>query len=222
MSPRYLRFPASLFVLFVFVINGRTTFGQLDAPTAFSDFAGCKHHTCTWVPWDTHKTFKHGEFTYTVDNLKEDDGGGDFVLRRGDRELIRTSLKDLSASISVVWSPNSHAFAVTWSDGGAIGNFYMRAFQIRGDSVAEMPATQQAFQNFKARHWCIPRGDNVQAYRWSADSRNLVLVLSVYPTGDCGKDLGHTEGYVVEASTGKIEQNWNVRQLNRYVRSHPE
>jgi hypothetical protein len=222
MPARCFRFPASLFVLLVFVTSGRATLGQLDAPTAFSDFAGCKHHTCTWVPWDTHKTFKHGEFAYTVDNFKENDDGGDFVLRRGGKELLRTPLKDLSASVSVVWSPDSRSFAVTWSNGGASGWFDVRVFQIRGDSVVELPAIHDAFENFKARHWCRSRGDNRQAYRWASDSQELVLVLSVYPAGDCGEEMGHTEGLVVNASTGRIEQNWNLQRLKAYIQSHPE
>jgi hypothetical protein len=199
-----------------------TVFAQLDAPTALSDFAGCAHHTCTWVPWSTHKTFKQGDLTYTVEVTNKDDSGGEFVLRRVGKELLRTPLKDLSASASVVWSDDKKSFAITWSDGGAIGNFHVRTFHIDGDSVTEWPATQQAFDAFKALHWCKTRGDNIQAYRWLPDSKGLVLVLSVYPTGDCGEDLGHTEAYVVDAATGDIQQKWGVKQLNAYMRSFPE
>jgi hypothetical protein len=122
----------------------------------------------------------------------------------------------------VVWSDDKRNFAVTWSDGGAIGGFYVRVFHIDGDSVTELPSTQAAFGKFKAHHWCETRGNNIQAYDWLADSRQLVLVLSVYPTSDCGKEMGHTEAYVVDAATGNIRQHWNVKQLNSYVRSHPE
>ena len=222
MSPRMFSRYLLRFALLVLAVGCPAAWAQLDAPTAFSDFVGCKHHTCTWVPWDTHKTFKHGEFVYTVDNFKENDEGGDFVLRRGDRELLRTPLKDLSASVSVVWSPDSRSFAVTWSNGGASGWFDVRVFQIRGDMVFELPAVDVAFENFKARHWCPARGDNRQAYRWTSDSQELILVLSVYPTSDCGKQMGHAEGFVVNASTGRIKQNWNLHRLEAYIRSHPE
>jgi len=63
--------------------------------------------------------------------------------------------------------------------------------------------------------------DNIQAYRGSGLSR-LILVLSVYPTGDCGKELGHTEAYVVDATTGNIRQHWAIKRLNAYMRSYPE
>ncbi len=42
-------------------------FCQLDAPGAFSNFAGCAHHTCTWVPWSVHRIFQEGKLSYTVD-----------------------------------------------------------------------------------------------------------------------------------------------------------
>lgn len=203
-------------------IGSSAACAQLDAPTALSEYASCKHHTCTWVPWNTHKTFKHGEFAYTVDKLKDNDEDGDFVLRRRDKVLLRTPLKDLSASVSVVWSPDSRSFAITWSNGGASGGFDVRVFQIRGDSAVELPAVGVAYEAFKARHWCPARGDNLQAYRWTSDSKELILVLSVYPTGDCGKQMGHTEGFVVDASTGRIIKNWNRHRLEAYVRSHPE
>ena len=188
---------------------------QLAAPTALSDFSECSHHTCTWVPWSTNRTFQKGSLTYTVD-------GDDFVIRRSGKELLRAPLKDLSASVSVVWSDDQTHFAVTWSDGGEIGGFHVRAFRVEGDSFIELLATQKAYDVFKAHYWCETRGDNIQAYKWLPDSRSLVLVLSVYPTGDCGKDLGHTEGYVVDAATGDILQHWGIRHLNAYMRAHPE
>ena len=135
---------------------------------------------------------------------------------------MRSPLKDLSASTSVVWSEDKNSFAVTWSDGGAIGNFHVRVFHVEGNLVTEWPTTQQAFDSFKARHWCEARGDNIQAFRWFPDSQELVLVLSVYPTGDCGKELGYTEAYVVDAATGNIQQHWGLKKLNVYMRSHPE
>ncbi len=196
-------------------------FCQLDAPGAFSDFAGCAHHTCTWVPFIVKRTFRRGEFSYTVE-AKGAGTGGFFVLNRGDKELLRADLDELDASVSVVWSDDDRFFAVTWSDGGAIGGFHVRVFRIDGDSVTELPAWQRAWSVFKRRHWCETRGDNIQAYSWLPDPRRLILVLSVYPTGDCGAETGYTEAFVVDAATGDIQQHWGIRKLNEYMRLHPE
>jgi hypothetical protein len=122
----------------------------------------------------------------------------------------------------VVWSDDGNNLAVTWSDGGAIGNFHVRAFHIEGDAVTELPVTAQAFKAFKARHWCEARGDNIQAYNWLSESHSLILVLSVYPTGDCGKESGHTEAYVVDATTGDIKENWTLSRLKTHIKTHPE
>jgi hypothetical protein len=187
----YCLFP--IIGLLIFLCGSTPSLAQLDAPGALSDIEGCAHHTCTWVPGVIQKTFKQGDFDYTVEVNSKDDSGGFFVLRHDGKELLHTPLKDLSASTSVVWSDNNKSFAVTWSDGGAIGNFHVRVFHIERNAVFEWPATRQAFESFKTAHWCKTRGDNIQAYKWLPDSRGLVLVLSVYPTGDCGKDLGHTE-----------------------------
>lgn len=208
--------------LLLFLSSSTSSLAQLEAPGALSDFAGCAHHTCTWIPWSTQKVFKQGDLTYTVEVDSKNDSGGVFVLRRHGKELLRTPLKDLSASTSVVWSDDKKNFAITWSDGGAIGNFHVRVFHIEGSAVSEWPATQQAFKSFKAFHWCKTRGDNIQAYTWLPDSQDLVLVLSVYPTGDCGNDLGHTEAFVVDAETGKIQQHWEIAQLNAYMHTHLE
>lgn len=208
--------------LLLFQSSPSISLAQIEAPGALSDFAGCAHHTCTWVPGSTQKKFNQGYLTYTVEMDSKDDSGGIFVLRRGNRELLRTPLKDLSASVSVVWSDNKKNFAITWSDGGAIGGFHVRVFHVEGSSVSEWPATQQAFESFKTVYWCKARGDNIQAYRWLSDSQELILVLSVYPTSDCGKDLGHTEAFVVDAETGKIQQHWEIAQFKAYMHSHPE
>jgi hypothetical protein len=196
--------------------------GQLDAPGALDSFSGCAHHTCAGVPSSSHKTFRKGDLGYAVETPDEDAKSSELVLLQAGKELLRTPLKDLSASVSVVWSDDAKSFAVTWSDGGAIGNFHVRVFHIDGDSVTELPATQKVFDAFKVRHWCETRGDNIQAHSWLPNSRELVLVLSVYPTGDCGKDLGHMEAYVVDAANGAIRQHWGLKQLTAYMRTDPE
>jgi hypothetical protein len=40
--------------------------------------------------------------------------------------------------------------------------------------------------------------------RWLNGSKELLLALQVYPTSDCGKDMGRYGGYRVETDTGTI------------------
>lgn len=195
-------------------------FAQLAAPTAFSNYTGCAYNTCTWVPNSGQKTFQRGDFKYLVDTTSVENDGT-FVLRKNGEVLLHTILQDLSASVSVVWSPKNDAFAITWSDGGAIGNFHVRVFQIHDRTVEEVPASEKAIANFKLRHYCPSRGNNVQAYRW-LNSDQLLLVTSVYPTGDCGLDGGHMEGYVVHVQDGSIVRHLNLQELKADMREHPE
>jgi len=192
---------------------------QLPAPTAISGFGytSCSHSSCLFVPDDQHpKAYRQGDLSYTVTE------GGKFTLSRRQKGIFSTRLKDLSASVFVVWSERNDWFAITWSDGGAIGNFHTRVFQIAGDKVNEAESVKTAFSDFRGRHSCKARGDNVQAYGWDQETGALVLVTSVYPTGDCGKDLGHTEAYWVQPTDGAILRHLSLREFNLYAKSHPQ
>jgi hypothetical protein len=197
-------------------------FAQISAPSGFDDSVHCSRTGCIWVPFNSPRSFKRGDLIYAVKPDPVKDTGGTFVLSRHGRVLLQTRLSDLSASTSVEWSDDNQSFAITWSSGGAIGRFHVRVFHVDGDRVVEWPATQNAWPDFKARHWCPARGNNVQAFGWMKDNSNLLLVLSVYPTRDCGKDMGYTEGFIVDAATGEIRNRLNRGQLVEYVRSHRE
>ncbi|MDR3735033.1 MAG: hypothetical protein P4L10_05770 [Acidobacteriaceae bacterium] len=199
----------------------RNAGAQLDAPGAFSSFSGCAHDTCLWVPTAESKVFTHGEYRYTVITNK-DETEAKFQLTKGSAVLLSTPLKDWSASVSVVWSKEGSSFAITWSDGGAVGDFHVRAFRISGNQLKEEPVAKYAMRNFKTRHNCIARGDNIQAYKWSNSGDKLLLVLSVYPASDCGRDLGHMEAYWVQADNGAILQHLNLRELKAYIKLHPQ
>jgi hypothetical protein len=208
-----------LFSTFSLLLACSTGLCQMAAPTAISDFgySSCSRNSCLFVPDDQHPmTYKRGEFSYTV---KED---GTFMLSRDHKAILLTSLKDLNASVFVTWSEKNDWFAITWSDGGAIGNFHTRVFHVADDKVKETDSVGTTYANFRSRHWCETRGDNTQAYGWDRKTGTLVLVMSVYPTGDCGKDLGHTEAYLVQPTDGAILKHLTPREFDIYVKSHPQ
>ena len=201
------------------LLAGVSVMCQLPAPTAISGFGytSCTHSSCLFVPDDEHpKAYRQGDFGHTVAE------SGQFTLSRGLKVIFSTRLKDLSASVFVVWSERNDWFAITWSDGGAIGNFHTRVFQIAGDKVIEAESVKTAFADFRGRHWCKARGDNVQAYVWDEETGALVLVTSVYPTGDCGKDLGHTEAYFVRPTDGAVLRHLSLREFDTYAKTHQQ
>jgi hypothetical protein len=105
--------------------------------------------------------------------------------------------------------------ALTYSDGGAIGGYHVRVFLIEGYGVRDVSkCIDDAVADFKARHYCNTRRNNVSALKWIRGS--LLILTEVYPTGDCGPDLGHLEGYLASVPQGKILEHMTLNQLKHY------
>jgi len=64
-------------------------------------------------------------------------------------------------------------------------------------------------------------GKTYQAYRWDEANEALVLVMSVYPASDCGKEMGHTEAYFVQPADGGILHHVDLAQLEAYMKTYP-
>jgi hypothetical protein len=131
-----------------------------------------------------------------------------FTCKHGNRILQTIEVKDLwNPNGWLAVSPDKHTFAITWSDGGEIGGFHTRVFERTAQGFfAERPAiVENVIRDFEARHLCKTRGDNFSAVGW-LDINHLILEASVYPTSDCGPDLGYTERYVVQLSNGTIQK----------------
>lgn len=153
-----------------------------------------------------------------------EDDGATFWFGRGKKEIFRFSTKDLSSQS--VWIAVDHNrglrgthdqayIALTYSDGGAIGGFHVRVFLIDGNGVKDVSRSiDGAVADFKSHHYCKTRGNNVTGLKWIRGS--LLLLTEVYPTGDCGSDLGHIEGYLVSVPEGKILEHFTLNQLKHY------
>ena len=153
----------------------------------------------------------------------EEDGATFWFVRKG-KTIFSFTAKDLSADgvwiavdreVSPALGFAYNHVALTYSDGGAIGNFHVRVFQIDGDVITDLSKTiEGAVGDFKARHYCKERGNNVTALKWVKG--DLLLMAQVYPTGDCGSDLGHIEAYRVSMPDGKILQHLTLEQLKQF------
>ena len=141
-----------------------------------------------------------------------------FELRRDGKILYSFHIDDFSnPNGTLLWAPDGKAFAVIYSDGGAIGNFHVRLFTVSGEVVNDVSrAIEPAVTEFRSRHYCKTRGNNVTALKFIGDARHLLLMTDVYPTGDCGADLGHTEGYVISVPDGKIQRHLSLQELKRF------
>lgn len=149
--------------------------------------------------------------------------GATFWFVRNKQEIHKFTAKDLVSSS--VWIAVDHDrsldgthdqahIAVTYSAGGAIGGFHVRVFLIDGSGVKEVSKSiDGAVADFKTRHYCKIRGNNVTALKWIRGG--LLLLTEVYPTGDCGPDSGYLEGYLVSVPGGKILEHMTLNQLKR-------
>jgi len=152
-------------------------------------------------------------------NENNESGRGWLRVFQGRKLLSRFTLKHLSAGIWLNWAPDSNAFFLMWSDGGAIGNFHVRVFRIRNDRVVELPTMKIAEAEFATEHYCRSRRNNSLALRWPNGSDSLVIATGVYPTSDCGKDLGFTIAYVVRTDDGKIIKRYSQTQTETLMKT---
>lgn len=128
-------------------------------------------------------------------------------------------LKDLSAGLWLNWAPDSDAFFLMWSDGGAIGNFHVRVFRVHRDRVVELPTMKVAEAEFAKKHSCDSRGNNVFALRWFENSDSLLIASGVYDTSDCGKDMGLTKAYRVRTNDGTIIRRYSESETESLIKA---
>lgn len=143
---------------------------------------------------------------------------------RSKRAIYEFTLRDLSSPS--VWIVTDHErlpdceqgrtrIAITYSDGGAIGGFHVRVFLLDCNGVKDVTKSiQGAVADFRARHYCKERGNNVTALKWTHGT--LLLITEVYPTGDCAPETGHLEGYRVSIPDGRILEHLSLSDLKRY------
>jgi len=135
--------------------------------------------------------------------------------------LGRIRLHNLSAGIFVKWAPDSKAFYIMWSDGGMIGGYHVRVFKISEDRIAELQTLKSAFSDFSEKHRCVSRGTNQFALKWENDSSDLLVAFQIYPTSDCGRQMGVTRGYLVAADSGEILKTYKQKQIKEQMASCP-
>jgi hypothetical protein len=132
---------------------------------------------------------------------------GAIKLPYEDDEPVNTFIK---------WSDDSGAFYVLIGSNAIDGQTI--AYEMLGDELRELQAPKAVAQEFAKHHSCQTRGNNLYAIRWEQNSHQLLLMAEVYPTSDCGREMGFSEGYVAEAATGKILKRYTSTQIEAMLR----
>jgi hypothetical protein len=149
----------------------------------------------------------------------EESGRGWLRLFEGPRLLSKLTLKNLSAGVWLNWSPDSKAFFLMWSAGGALGRYHVRVFRIQRNRVAELPTTRIAESDFAKRHSCEFRGNNSIAFRWVNNSDSLLIASEIYDTSDCGVEMGLTMAYLVRTNDGKIIKRYSESETDNLYKT---
>lgn len=129
---------------------------------------------------------------------------GRFRVTVGQMIISDFDLPDMSSNVEVGWSPDSSEFFISYSDGGAIGGYHVNLYRVVGNTLEKSRVPTTIANRFKTKHWCQSRGNNLFFLDWTLDSKVALFVAEVYPTGDCGKELGLHRGYVVRLQDRKV------------------
>lgn len=126
--------------------------------------------------------------------------------------ISELTIKDVSTNIEIGWSPDSPQFFISYSDGGEVGGYHVRLFRLIGQTLTENRGPFTVAERFKAKYWCESRGNNLFFLDWTPDSKVGFFVAEVYPTGDCGKDLGLYRGYAVRLEDRQILHTFGEKE----------
>ena len=127
-----------------------------------------------------------------------------FRVKVADAVISEFIIDEVSSNVEVGWSPDSSQFFISYSGGGEIGDYHVRLFRLIGQKLTESQAPITIAELFKAKYWCESRGNNLFFLDWTSDSKVGFFVAEVYPTGDCGKQLGQYRGYALNIEDRKI------------------
>jgi hypothetical protein len=137
---------------------------------------------------------------------------GSFGVFVGQKQIRRLKY-DAEADVEIGWSPDSTQFFITYSDSGAAGGYHAHLFRIsEKQQLIESNLPQIAFKDFKSQHYCTPRGDNLYFVGWSLDSRQAFMVAEVYPTSDCGQEMGIAAGYLMDVVSRTIIRRYSKEE----------
>lgn len=137
-----------------------------------------------------------------------------FRVKVANSVISEIKINDVSANVEIGWSPDSSQFFISYSDGGAVGRYRVRLFRLIGQTLTESQVPSTVAERFKTRYWCASRGNNLFYLDWTLDSKVGFFVAEVYPTGDCGKDLGVYRGYEVSLENRKILRVFSEKETD--------
>jgi len=134
-----------------------------------------------------------------------------FRITASGKKIAEFALPEAEINFEVDWSPDSSQFFISYSDSASYGGYHVHLYRVFENEVTENKLPELVAADFKAKHWCEARGNNLFFLNWTPDSSRAFLVAEVFPTGDCGKETGLYRGYLVNVSDAKILRVFGVK-----------
>jgi len=115
------------------------------------------------------------------------------------------------------WSNDSKSFFFNLSDGGAVGTWSVRVFQIASDGVKEIPIDGSIANDFSIRFDCTAAQEsaNFAGIKWTRNDTALLIVGEVPPHSGC-KYMGMVVGYEYSFHEKRILKNYPEPELIRH------
>jgi len=109
----------------------------------------------------------------------------------------------------VLWSPDSKAFADTYSDAGAVGTFHVVIYYVEKDRLRAIEPTAKVSKEFLShpRACFEPEDPNIGAIKWIKNSSEILVAAETLPHSNCD-NMGTFRAYAIRLPTGDIVKSY--------------
>jgi hypothetical protein len=119
----------------------------------------------------------------------------------------------------ILWSPDSKAFAETYSDGGAVGLFHVLIYYDDGSRIIE-PTAQVTKEFLSHPRVCFePEDPNVGAIEWINGSSEILVAAETLPHSNCD-DMGTFRAYIIHLPDGNILKRYGQLEAKKLFWRH--
>jgi hypothetical protein len=150
--------------------------------------------------------------------VKSDVTSDEFFMTLGGR---RIDLFAGQVEPEVLWSPDSKAFAETYSDGGAVGTFHVVIYYVEKDQLRAIEPTAAVTKEFLSHpRVCFePEDPNIGAIEWIKDSTEILVAAETLPHTNCD-NMGTFRAYIIRLPSGDIVHSYGQIQAKKLFGKH--
>jgi hypothetical protein len=110
----------------------------------------------------------------------------------------------------ILWSPDSKAFFINYSDGGSVGNYHVRVYKVEETASEPSEPIKEVRKDFLKNYpkCYAPEEPNYAGLQWVHDSNRLLIAAEVLPHSTCDM-MGTFSIYEIDASDANIKEKYS-------------